>query len=171
MPLQPFKNQNYDLKNPQNSSKFQADVANFLNGLLSQIQNPQWLAQILNSQAALGISSLQVVTQALGTVSTNQSVNCANAAMVAITFGFSASITLSLTNLAGGVPVAIAVGSTGAFTLKVTATQPNGSAYTNVVFFQGGTQTNFSTTGWASSTASRIFLGISNPGSLQFAFV
>ena len=82
----------------------------------------------------------------LGSVSTNQTVDCGNASNVLVNFGFTASVTLTLNNLALGVPVEIQVANTtgGSLTFKIAANLPGGTAYTSINTKTAGVSGSFS---------------------------
>jgi hypothetical protein len=140
MPLQPFQNQGLNLANPQQGKHFQSQLANFLSALLNQIQNGAWLAGFL-------VGSAQI-PKALGTISTSQAVNCQNGLSVVVSLTATASITLTLNNLALGIPVFVRVLSSGAtITFKMAGTVPGGGAYAVTAIGTGGTTVNMVTTG------------------------
>jgi hypothetical protein len=113
--------------------------------------------------AVTGTAETLIATN-LGTVGTNQTVNCAGACAVHINLIMSAAITLTLTNLLEGVPVSIAVASTGSFTIKMAASDPSSNTYA-ITEYNGGSTINMVTTGVAfSSTNLRIFVGNSYGG-------
>lgn len=146
---------------------------NVLQNQLTTLQSATGLAAILNGSGSLNYSALRISANSLGTVTTNQTINCNSAAIVVVLVTISASITLSLNNLGTGVPVEIVAAATGAFTLKMTATLPNSTAYSAISYFTGGVGTSLITTGWVpTGAASRIFTGITNtPAILQMTFV
>lgn len=85
------------------------------------------IAALLNGAALLFNTSLQYVGKPLGTVTTNQSVDCANASGVVVSMSTATSgLNLTLTHLATGVPVTIFVQNTagGLITLGIQATTP-----------------------------------------------
>jgi hypothetical protein len=139
MPLQPFQNQNLDLRNYQNGIKFQAQIANFLNGLLNQVQNGQSVAQTVAGQLT-GLNPL-------GSVSTNQTVPCANQSDIMISASVSAAITITMTNLIVGSPVWIRYAMTATATQKLAATNPSGTAYAIFLILSSGAVVNMVTTG------------------------
>lgn len=150
-----------------------SDLLTQITTQLTAVQGSNRLGAILNGSGALNYNALNTSLSVLGTVTTNQTINVNSAAIVAVSFTFSASITLTLNNLGLGVPVAVLANSTGAFTLKMTATIPGGTAYTGISYVTGGAITSLLTTGWvAGAGAVRIFVGTTNTGPiLQMAFV
>jgi hypothetical protein len=166
MPLQPFQNQGANLANPSQSKQFQSYLAQFLNGLLSLIQTPAWLGQILNGKAVISGTALQIVDPNLGTVTTNQTVNCQGAALVSIDVAIGAAFTLNLTNLQFGIPVFTRVvnNTGGALAMKIAATQPGGSAYSGVFAKTTAALVNMTTTGLSIAAGTNIlFFGNSTP--------
>lgn len=114
------------------------------------------------SQSAINGGALVLTSSALGSVSTNQTVPCANACSVSISLTFTAAITLTLTNLRVGIPVSVKAtnGSGGALVLKMNASTPSGTSYAISFINTAGAITNFVTTGWsASAGVSLVFIG------------
>lgn len=106
--------------------------------LSAAVTNP-----ILVSLHAMAVSDAPAVAPVMAefnAVTTNQTVNCAGASSVCITFVFTAAVTLSLTNLPFGIPVCVRVqnNTAGALTFNLTATDPTGTAYANVQAFHNG---------------------------------
>ena len=151
MALQPFSAQNYDLSTKSGQTRFQKDLATFLNGLLAQVQNSNWLASRLWGNLA--------INQALGAVSSNQSVDGTNASIVMVSLSSSASINLALPNLAVGVPVVVRIAASANITFKMSGTNPSGTAYA-IQAESGGTETNMVTTGVSlTSGQTRMLMG------------
>lgn len=166
------------IETPHEQHFFMGQLSSLLTQITSQITVLQGqvtasgLAAILNGSGSLAYNALRISASSLGTVTTNQTINCNSAAIVVVSFAFGASITLTLNNLGVGVPVAIASTATGSFTLKMAATLPGGSAYTTISYFLSGATTNLITTGWVTGAATRIFLGTTNtPSLLQMGIV
>lgn len=92
---------------------------------------------------------LPLATNLGANLNTNQSVNCQNASNVLVNFTFNAAITLTLNNLALGVPLSIQIANTAGSTLtfKLVANQPGGTAYGSIATKNAGTATGF-TTNW-----------------------
>jgi hypothetical protein len=142
-----FAAQKIATKKEQN--QFMGNLSTLLNQMCTVINTPASLAAILNGQGLLFNSALFYKSVSLGTVSTSQTVDCVNACGVAIEMLFTASVTLSLTHLALGVPVMIRVAnsSAGPLTLAVAATQPGGAAYSGVFWKTNSAFTNMTATG------------------------
>lgn len=153
MPLQPFQSQNLDLTTKEGGYQFQAQIASFLNGLLSQLQNGQLLAQNINGKPG--------VQAALGVVTGAQSVNCKNATLVTASLTQSGAPTLTLSNLTVGAPVVIRVAASATAIFKVAATDPSGVAYTVQCIESTGAVINMTTTG-ITLTISNSYMFIGN---------
>lgn len=150
-----------------------------LSALLTQItaqitvlQSATGLAAILNGSGSLNYSALRISASALGSVSTNQTVNCNSAAIVVVSLNLTGTLTLTLNNLGIGVPVTVVVASTGAFTFKMAATLPGGTAYTTIGVATGNAQQSLITTGLVfAGVGYRTCVGNTNtPSTLQMAF-
>ena len=162
MPLQPFRNQSYDLTTKDGSRRFQADIAQFLNGLLKQLQDGAFLGSILS-----GSGSMPNVL--FSSVSANQTLNCNGAIAVMVRISLTAGLKLSLTNLNPGVPVWIAATNlaVSAQTFQIAATTPNSAIYT-VTGFLTGTSFDFTATGISlSASQNRMISGNSTVGNTQ----
>ena len=168
MPLQPFEGQNINLAQKSGALRFQAMVAQFLNGLLNQVQNGAWLASVLNGSKALENNSLFAVNKDLGTLSSNPTVDCTNAARVYVAAAQGgANRTITLNNLSPWTPVFIYVRTTGTSFLKIAANDPSSNAYTCDAYW-GNTASstpkiNLTTTGWNNATSGydNLFVGFS----------
>lgn len=139
---------------------------------ITSLQNPNTLAGLLNGSGSLKYNALNTSASALGAVSTNQSVNCNSAAIVVVSLQLTASVTLTLNNLGISVPVTVIVASTGAFTFKMAATLPGGTAYAIIGMANSNAQTNLITTGIVfGGVGFRALVGnTSTPSTLQMAF-
>jgi hypothetical protein len=152
--VNPLVFKSMSLATSQDQSKFLLD----LSLLLSQMTNA--LNAAGNSAGTVNGGSLTITDKALGTVSTAQTVPCANACFVTVSLTMSASVTLTLSNLQVGIPVVIKVSATGSFTLKMAATTPSGTAYAISGITTAGTTVNFVSTGVGfSSTVSAVLTG------------
>lgn len=93
-----------------------------------------FISGLLNGVSSIFNTALFYKAVDLGTVATNQTVDCTNAVAVAVsmTVATAVAITLSLTHLAIGVPVTVAFSNTSGSsrTFFVNATLPSGSAIT-----------------------------------------
>lgn len=126
-----------DLNNPKQWNVFMNQLVRYLTDNVSNI----------GSASSINGSSLVLTTKALGSVSTNQTVACANACDVTVSLTITAGLTLTLTNLQVGIPVVIKASSTGSFTLKFAATTPSGTAYAITGISTAGASFNLVTTG------------------------
>jgi hypothetical protein len=149
----------------------------FLNDLtkvINTISSLNYILGLLNMSASLsggaiaaatiGATKLKYVTTSIGSVGTNQTIDCTDASVVSITIQPSASLTLTLNNLTIGVPVFLRVdNNTGALTLKLAANTPVPAAYQTRFKFSGGAVTDFAATGLVfSTTATFFFSGAGN---------
>ena len=146
-----------------------------LTDLLQFLNSAQGLSTLLNGQGLLGSSSSTYQQINYGTITTNESTSVANAASVYVYGGVTTAFspTINLTNLNPGTTVQMRFGnaSSGTVTLKVTASNPTGTAYS--VFALGtGIFTQLDTSG-ISLTTNQTFAGIGNinGGSLEFITV
>ena len=102
------------------------------------------------SMVSVSASNLVLINKSLGTVGTNQAVNCANAAIITINLTISAGLTLTLNNVPLGIPVFIQVlnsaGTASTFTLA--ATTPTGASYTTIATKVPGAGSGGFTTNW-----------------------
>lgn len=73
-----------------------------------------------------------VISKSLGSVGTNQTVNCSGADKVYVNMTITATCGLTLTMLRYGSTVGVAVGSTGSFTFGMGAVSPSGTVYTSI---------------------------------------
>lgn len=97
--------------------------------------------------AAVTGGAQTLVATNLGTITTNQTVNCAGACAVHIKATISASVTITLNNLIAGVPLSLIITSTGTFTVKLSATDPSSVAYAMNSTNNSGTTVNLVSTG------------------------
>ncbi len=111
-----------------------------------------------------------VVSKSLGSVATNQVVNCMGADKIYVNLAITATVGLTLSNLRYGAYVGIFVASTGTFSFIMAATSPSGTAYTTIQAFPStGAATNLLTgvalTSAMAAALSTAFHGVST---LQF---
>jgi hypothetical protein len=158
LPSNPATLANFDITKGDQAKVFVKKVSDLFQALSTATQ----LAGILNGSGVVSGSALVAgsvpetaltsVQTNLGSVSTNQTVNCANASSVFVNFNYTAAITLNLTNLAAAAWVFIRATNTtgGALVLKMAGTGAAGSALTGgvfAVFVVQGVETNMGTTG------------------------
>lgn len=111
---------------------------------LATLMSARGLAAILNGSGDLNAGSLAPVSTQTS-VTTNQTVNCSGATMVALYYQFNSGIPATWTLTMNNVPVAVPVliwlfnNSGGAVTIKFAATDKNGTALSSVGIGGGGT--------------------------------
>ncbi|SRR6266566_403481 len=159
-PFNPQQLQTYDLTQKDQAHVFVQQLAIMMN----QLMTPNGLAGILQTAGMIPDSALVTVATSLGSVSTNQTVNCSGATGVTINLSITAAITLNLTFLPASVPVLIRCQNAGggAFVLKIAGTNAANTAFTSVlaVFASAGAETNMTTTGFnIAAGASQYFHG------------
>lgn len=149
MSFNPLIWKGFDLNDKAHEQLFMGQLSDLLNSLSSG----QGLSSILNAQASLQSSALTIVSVALGTVTTNQTVDCSGATSVAISADLNATpLNIAMTHLALGVPIMVHVNNLAGATrtLKLSATQPSGTAYLNVAWKTStGAVVNMTSTGLA----------------------
>lgn len=93
----------------------------------------------------------------LGTVSTSQTVNCQNTYNIAVRVNFTASITLTLNNVAPAAQVVVVMANTGGVNnnFALAATLPGGSFYSSITTKLAGASSGFGTI-WTGSGVSII---------------
>jgi hypothetical protein len=131
-------------------------LKNFLNqlvGVINSIASLNYILGLLNASNGLLSTALKYVRQDFIGATTNQTLDCSGAVGVFVKISIGANVTLALKNLTETVPVFIQASGTSAttFTLKITATNGSGTAY-SVMYDSSGTLGNFATTGIALST-------------------
>lgn len=159
LPSNPQTLANYDITKGDQAKIFVKKVSDlFLS--IAQTLTPAGLAAILNGSGLLQTGALQVKSVYLGTITTNQTIECVGASSVSIYGGVSTAFspTLTLAHLSLGVPVTIAFGNTsgGNITLKVAVTQPGGTAYTDVLWKLSTGQVDMTATGVVVSTGTNV---------------
>jgi hypothetical protein len=161
MPLQPFQNLNFDLSKKEDGLRYQAQIASFLNGLLSQIQNGGFLAGILNGSGALNGSALAtLLVDDLGAWTSPGTVNCSGYTQIFVGGSMTSAKTINFTNVAQGTIVSIYIRPQGANNLKCNFTDPGGATYTSLVMWDlttGTTSANFATTGYTAAAGQFAF--------------
>jgi hypothetical protein len=168
LPSNPQTLATYDITKPDQAKVFVKKVSDLflaISGTLSSDFTTGFIAGLLNGNAALFNSALFYKTVDLGTVTTNQAVDCVNASGVSIRILFTASVSLTLNHLALGVPVTIEAGNSsgGALTFSMAATQPGGTAYTNVYWKTNAGFTNMGTGLSMGGGSTMVAAGSANP--------
>jgi hypothetical protein len=149
LPSNPQTLASYDITKSDQAKIFVKKVSDLIQALSTSIG----LSGILNGSGFLQTSSLQTKSVALTAVATNQTVECAGATSVSVLLQINSTVnvTLTLAHLALSVPTTIWLSwgaSVGApSTLKVAATQPGGTAYTDVLWINNTTSTDMTATG------------------------
>jgi hypothetical protein len=164
----PLTWKNMDLKDPLQVGVLQKQLADWANQAQSILGSAAGLAGVLNGSSSVSGNSLNYVIKNLGTVTTDQTVNCANAAGVSISITMTTTnVRLTMTNLDLGVPVQIVfINNSGGAnrTLQISASTPGGTSY-NVRGKIAGTAiaiTDWGTTGIAIGAGlTYIFYGTS----------
>lgn len=141
--------QNYDLKNENQARDFLRQLSNWC----IQMQMMSTIAGLLNTQGLLNVTALSNTSAAVSVTSGSSSLSCANATSVVARYslgsGTPSTWTLTLSNVPVGVLVIVKVFnlSGGAVTVKISATDKNGTSVTPFAILSGGLATNMSTTG------------------------
>ena len=132
LPSNPQTLATYDITKSDQAKIFVKKVSDLFQALSTAIG----LSGILNGGGSLFNTSLFYQSVSLGTVTTNQTVDCVNAAGVsiycAVSTAFSPLITLAHLALAVPVTIWFQNNSGSTITLTIAATQPGGTAYTGV---------------------------------------
>jgi len=138
LPSNPQSLSSYDITKPEQAKIFVKRVSDLLLAINTGLLSASGLASILNGKRVTYNQFLASKSVELGSVSTNQSVDCAGATSVAVHLSSAVAVGLTLAHLALGVPVMIWYGNTagGALNFSIAATQPGGTAYTAVFWNQ-----------------------------------
>lgn len=129
--INPLPLTGFDLQDPRAVKIFQQYLANTLQQIANAL-TPNGLANILNGNSGLDLTSLLVSSNDLGTITTDQSVNAKNAPLVTIAFqsATTQARTLTINNLALGAVVFITIlVSAGTLTFKCAANTPANAPY------------------------------------------
>jgi len=132
---------------------------------------------LINAAAGLLNTAMFYKSTTLGTVATNQTVDCVNAVGVVISVGINTTFafTLNLTHLAIGVPVTLIFTNSGTATvsLQIACTQPGGTAYNSVIWKTSTGTINMTTVGIAVTAGQSVIgMGASSPiGTWQLVMV
>ena len=154
LPSNPQTLASYDITQPSQAKIFVKKVSD----LFQALSTATGLAGILNGAGALLgtafapstvlTSNLFIKSVDLGTITSNQTVDCVGATSVAVACAVSTTFNpaITLAHLALGVPVTFKFNSTAGVnvTLTILATQPGGTAYTNVAWKTSTAFTNMS---------------------------
>ena len=148
LPSNPATLANYDITKSDQAKIFVKRVSD----LFLALSTSSALSGILNGSGTVSEGALITQQSNLGSVSTNQTVNCVNATSVFVNLNYTAAITLNLTNLAAGASVFVRATNTtgGALILKFAGTGATGGALSAgvfAVFVVQGAETNMGTTG------------------------
>ena len=148
LPSNPQTLANYDITKGDQAKIFVKKVSDlFLS--ISQTLTPNGLAAILNGSGVITSTDLFRVSVNLGSVATNQTINCAGANGVFVNLVITAALTLSLTNLSDAVPVYVRMQNStgGGLLFKITGTNAAAGAFTNVlaVFVSNGAESSMIT--------------------------
>jgi len=147
LPSNPQTLATYDITQAPQARSFVKTVSDLLVAISSSV----FIAGLMNGVSALFNSALIFKGVDLGTITTNQTVECANASGVAVSFTVATAFnpTITLNHLALGVPVTISFTNAagGNILIKVAATQPGGTAYAGVLWKTSASGNNMSTTG------------------------
>jgi hypothetical protein len=126
LPSNPQTLATYDITQSDQAKIFVKKVSD----LFLALSTASALSGILNGSGTVSAGALITQQSNLGSVSTNQTVNCVNALSVFVTFQYTAAITLNLTNVATGAIVYVRAqnSSGGALVLKFAGTNSSGAA-------------------------------------------
>jgi hypothetical protein len=149
LPSNPQTLANYDITKSDQAKIFVKKVSD----LFQALSTATGLSGILNGAGFLQTSSLQTKSVSMVSVTSNQTVECAGATSVAVLLQINSTVnvTLTLAHLGLAVPTTIwlswAAGVGAASTIKVAATQPGGTAYTDVLWVNNTTAVDMTATG------------------------
>jgi hypothetical protein len=116
---------------PQQQS-FLSQLGQLLSEMIANLGNASFLSGILNGSASLTFSAVKSTVVDLGTITTNQVVNCAGSSSVYVRLTSVVTQTrlITLSNLPQGATVNIQVSDAGnALTIQMAGTDQNGNVY------------------------------------------
>ena len=159
----------FSFQDPKHQQLFIGQICDLLNFLNSA----KGLSVLLNGSSTLGADALTLVGTNLGTITTNQTVACAQAASVMIIATVSTvfSPTITMTNLIPGTPVSLRFtnSSGSSITWKLAATSPIGASYV-ISAYSNTAATNMVSTGLSIPAGqSAMFSGSSVPTELDMS--
>jgi hypothetical protein len=160
MPHNPLSFGNYDLSDSTQQKLFLQQLSVSLN----QLYQPSFIASLINGSALLNGTAFSTVNADLGTITTDQTVDCKSAMFinVALTSAVNQTRTLTLNNLISGALVKLdVVDSANSLTFKMAANTPGSVAYAISAWLStNGSITNLVSTGYPLSAGiSLCFVG------------
>jgi hypothetical protein len=148
----------------------QGQMADFCNQVQSILSNPKLLVSVLNSNGLLQGNSLSTVAVS-ATITTNQTVNANNAAIVFLDYVWTAAAnpTITINNLGNATVFVVLTNSSGAArTYTLAANTPTPTAYT-VVQLSVAVANTFSAGVSVNNAARAVIMGISSVSTTIFA--